>query len=235
MTEMTLLTGLFLGFLLGVRHALDADHVVAVTTIVSRSRSILRALVAGLSWGMGHTFTILAAGTIVLVFNLTIPDKLVLSAEFAIGLILVLLGVPLVKQLVSKKAHIHLHEHEAKQHLHPHSHEAAPNHRHQHIRRPLLIGMAHGLAGSGALTVLVLGTMPSVAYGVFFLLLFGIGSILGMVIFSGVISFPFKLTARVSPRFNLWIQGIAGLASIALGLFILWETGFASGLLLPVA
>ncbi len=97
------------------------------------------------------------------------------------------------------------------------------------------MGMVHGLAGSGALTVLVLSTMSSVAQGLFFLLVFGVGSILGMMVFSGLISLPFRLTAGFSLRLNLWIQGVAGLISVAIGIFIMWQTGFVGGLFLSTA
>ncbi len=232
MPEPTLLTAVIFGFLLGIKHALDADHIVAVTTIVSRSRSLLRSALVGLSWGIGHTFTLFAVGFGVLVFKLTIPDRLSLSMEFVVGIILVLLGVPLVRRLVGNRTHIHLHQHGGKRHVHNHSHDNSPEHTHQHIRRPLLIGMVHGLAGSGALTVLVLSTMSSVGQGLLFLLLFGVGSILGMLLFSGLISLPFRFTAGRSLRLNLWIQGVAGVISIVFGLFIIWQTGFAGGLFL---
>lgn len=235
MPELTMLTSLFFGFLLGVKHALDADHVVAVTTIVSRSRSILRAVVAGLSWGIGHTVALFAAGFVVLVFRLTIPDKLSLSMEFAVGIILVLLGVPLVKQLVKMRSHVHLHKHEDKNHMHGHTHGDTQEHDHQYIRRPLLVGMAHGLAGSGALTILVLGSMSSVTQGLIFLLLFGVGSILSMLLVSGLIGFSFRLTAGRSTRLSMWVQGAAGLISVALGLFVMWKTVFVGGLFFSAA
>ena len=229
MPEVTILTTMSFGFLLGVKHALDADHIVAVTTIVSRSRSLFRSALVGLSWGIGHTLTLFVVGFGVLVFKLTIPDRLVLSMEFIVGVILVLLGIPLIRQLVGR-AHAHWHQHGDKHHLHSHSHDKAPGHDHRHIRRPLLIGMVHGLAGSGALTVLVLSTMSSVGQGLFFLLLFGIGSILGMLLFSGLIGLPFRLTSGLSLRLNLWVQGVAGLISILLGLSIMWQAGFSGGL-----
>ncbi len=229
MPEVTISTALLFGFLLGVRHALDADHVVAVTTIVSRSRGLLRSAMVGLSWGIGHTVTLFVVGFGVLVFKLTIPDRLALSMEFMVGVILILLGIPLIGRL-AQRAHVHWHQHGDKRHFHSHSHDKAPGHDHQHIRRSLLIGMVHGLAGSGALTVLVLGAMSSVAQGLVFLLLFGIGSILGMLLFSGFISLPFRFAAGFSLRLNLWIQGAAGIISILLGLSIMWQTGFAGGL-----
>ncbi len=231
MPEVTLLTAVFFGFLLGIKHALEADHIVAVTTIVSRSRSPLRSVLVGLSWGIGHTLTLFVVGFGVLVFKLAIPDRLALSMEFIVGVILVLLGIPLVRQLVGR-AHAHRHQHGDRHHLHSHAHSEALDHDHRHIRRPLLIGMVHGLAGGGALTVLVLSTMSSVVQGLFFLLLFGIGSILGMLLFSGLIGLSFRFTTGLSLRLNLWVQGVAGLISILFGLFIMWQTGFVGGLFL---
>ncbi|MBI4303406.1 MAG: sulfite exporter TauE/SafE family protein [Chloroflexi bacterium] len=226
MTEVTLLTAVFYGFLLGVKHALDADHVLAITTIVSRNRSLLRSVLAGVSWGVGHTFTLFAVGLAVLVFKLAIPDKLALSMEFIVGVILVLLGLSVIGRLVTRRVHLHRHPHDAASH----SHDEAPGHDHRYLGRPLLIGMVHGLAGSGALTVLVLSVMPSVGQGLFFLLVFGAGSILGMLVFSGLIGLPFRFTTQVSHRLNLWLQGVAGVASIAFGLFMMWEIGFTGGL-----
>lgn len=232
MPELTILTALFFGFLLGVKHALDADHVVAVTTIVSRSNSLLRSAVVGLSWGMGHTITLFVVGFAVLVLKVTIPDKLALSMEFLVGVLLVLLGTPIIRQLVSGNSHVHFHRHQEKHHAHSHSHRDTPQHKHQHLRRPLLIGMVYGLAGSGALTLLVLTTMPSVTQGLVFLLIFGMGSMLGMVLFSGLIGLPFKLTARFSLQLYPWVQRVAGIISVTFGLFIMWQTGFVAGLFL---
>ena len=224
---------LSLGFLLGVKHALDADHIVAVTTIVSRNRSLLRAMLVGLNWGIGHTLTLFVVGFGVLVFKLNIPDKLALSMEFVVGAVLIILGIPLVRRLIAGRSHVYEHQHGDKSHAHVHSHDET--HSHWHIRRPLLIGMVHGLAGSGVLTMLVLGSMSSVSQGLFFVLLFGIGSILGMLLFSGLIGLPFKLTSNISHRLNLWVQGVAGIVSIVLGAYIMWQTGFGGGLFLPAA
>ncbi len=235
MLEATVLTSLFFGFLLGVKHALDADHIMAVTTIVSRSNSLLRSVLVGLSWGIGHNLTLFAVGFAVLVFKLTIPDGLALSMEFIVGVILVILGAPLIRQLLADRTHVHSHQHGDKRHLHSHAHDEALGHEHRHIRRPLLVGMVHGLAGSGVLILLVVSIMPSVGQGLFFLLLFGVGSILGMVDLRVLIVIPFRLTARFSLRLNLWVQGVAGLISILLGLSIMWQTGFVDGLLFSTA
>lgn len=235
MPEATLLSAVFLGFLLGIKHALDADHIVAVTTIVSRSQSLLRSVLVGLTWGAGHTMALLIVGFGVLVLKLTIPDKLALSMEFVVGIVLILLGVPLVRRLVRDRVHLHWHRHGGTGHLHTHSHGDTPQHDHRHLKKPLLIGMVHGLAGSGALTLLVFSSLSSVPQGMVFLLLFGIGSILGMLLFSGIIGLPFKFTNGVSARLNLWVQGIAGAVSVVFGLFIMWQVGFVQGLFIFTA
>ncbi len=141
-----LLPALFFGLLLGVKHALDADHVVAVTAIVSRTNSLLRSMLVGMNWGIRHTLTLFTVGLGVLVFKLTIPTKMALSMEFVVGFILVLLGVPIIKQLSVNRAHIHLHQHSDEYHLHTHSHCESSSHSHQHTKRPLLVGMVHGFA-----------------------------------------------------------------------------------------
>lgn len=220
--EVTLLTALGLGFLLGLRHALDADHIVAVTTIVSQGKSLIRSAMVGLTWGLGHALTLLAAGFAVLAFRLVIPSKFSLAMEFTIGVILVLLGIPLVRRMMSR-THTHWHQHGQELHEHSHSHQSSDAHEHRHLRRPFLLGMVHGLAGSGVLTVMVLSAMPSVGEGLMFLLIFSVGSILAMLIFGGLIGLPFKLTAERAVKWNVWIQGAAGLTSVVLGLFIMWR------------
>lgn len=228
--EASLLTALVIGLLLGVKHAMDADHVVAVTTIVSRSGSILRSVLVGLSWGIGHTLVLFVVGFGVLVLKLSIPDRLTLSMEFAIGVMLVVLGVPIIKQIIVNRAHIHAHQHGDRNHFHGHYHGDTPSHDHKHLRKPLLVGMLHGLAGSGILTMLVLDTMSSVTQGMVFLLIFGLGSIMGMLVMSGLIGIPFKMTAGYSRMINMWVHGAAGVISIGLGLYIMLRVGFADGL-----
>ena len=228
--ETSISTALLLGLLLGVKHALDVDHIVAITAIVSRSRSMLHSALTGLTWGIGHTIVLFAAGFAVLLLKLTIPERLSLLMEFAVGVLLIVLGVPLLWRLITSRAHVHLHQHADKSHVHVHSHAYTSDHDHSHVRKPLLVGMLHGLAGSGALILLALSTTSSVAQGLIFLLVFGVGSMLGMLVLSGLISFPFKLTARLSLRLNQWAQGVAGFISIVLGLLIMWQTGFTGRL-----
>jgi sulfite exporter TauE/SafE len=233
MTEITLANALLLGFILGMRHALDADHVVAVATFVSRHSSVLRSSLTGLSWGIGHTLSLAFVGGGILAFKLTIPERLALSLEFVVGVVLVLLGAPLVWRLVTGRAHVHLHRHRDRLHLHAHDHQEATEHRHRHLRKPLLVGMVHGLAGSGALTLMVVSALSSLAQGLIFLLVFGVGSILGMLLFSGLLSFPLKLASGFSPRLGTWIQAAAGVGSVAFGALIMFQVAFVQGLFLP--
>jgi len=179
---------------------------------------------------VGHSVVLLAAGFVVLMLRLTIPDRLALSLEVAVGAMLIVLGVPLLWRLRKSSTHLHVHEHTGKLHLHPHYHTASLGHEHIHLRKPLLVGMVHGMAGSGALTLVALGAMPSIAQGLLFLLLFAVGTILGMLVFSGIIGLPFRIVSGYSRRLHLWLQGFAGTVSIMLGILIIWQTGAESSL-----
>ncbi len=217
------------GLLFGVRHALEADHIVAVTAMVSEGRGIYRAALVGLRWGLGHSITLFAVGFAALVLKINVPDKVSLSLEFAVGIAMVLLGIPLVTRLIRRR-HLHRHRHESDWHAHQHSHAEAESHAHQHTKRPLFMGMLHGLAGSGTLTILVLSTMESVQEGLLFLGLFGVGSIVAMLVVSGILGLSFGLAARSPGRLDWWLEGAVGLGSIAFGLFIMWRVAFDSAL-----
>jgi ABC-type nickel/cobalt efflux system permease component RcnA len=215
-----------LGFALGVRHALDPDHLVAVSTIVSRNNSVARSSVAGALWGAGHTASLFICGTVVLALRLTIPASFVAAAERAVALMLVLLGVnALWRTIRSSRLHAHLHAHDGSRHLHFHVHkpDAPAVHDHRHAFqigfRPFVIGMVHGLAGTGALMILVVAAAPSFLAGSLYILIFGFGSIAGMFILSTLISIPFVVSARSFHVFNHGLQFVTGLLSIALGLF----------------
>src|SRR5262245_56591124 len=157
-----------LGFALGLRHALDPDHLVAVSTIVSRNNSITRSSLAGAFWGVGHTASLLVCGSIVLWLRLTIPQVFVTAADTAVAVMLVVLGVnALWRAIKTSKLHFHFHAHDGRSHIHfhTHSHEPAAVHDHRHIfdlgLRSFLVGMVHGLAGTGALMILVVAAAPS--------------------------------------------------------------------------
>ncbi len=209
------------GLLLGMEHALDADHVVAVSTIVSESRSLLRSLLIGVVWGIGHTLTLLVVGLVVLLFGIALPPWVASSAEFLVGLILILLGMQILWRYNAKRIHAHYHDHGDGMHIHFHAHEATDAHTHEHqgphVRKPLLVGMVHGFAGSAALLVLVLSTIRSPLTGVFYILTFGLGSIVGMLTVSALIGLPFLFTLGRFQRLHGGARVLAGLLSIGIG------------------
>ncbi|MCS6816168.1 MAG: sulfite exporter TauE/SafE family protein [Blastocatellia bacterium] len=224
---------LALGFVSGMRHALDPDHVVAVSTIVAEHKSIWRSSRVGAFWGIGHTITLGVAGLIVLIFKLTIPERLALGFELAVGVMLVVLGLQLLLRFARERYHIHVHEHGGERHIHLHSHRHGPDHHHEHgwqyEWRSLLIGMVHGLAGSAALTVLLLSSLRSLLHGVLYLATFGIGSVAGMMLISALISSPFAYTAWRFERVNHALRVLAGIMSLGIGLAIIYEMGSQLG------
>ncbi len=215
-------TILVLGFVLGLKHALDADHVVAVSAIVSENRSLRKSSLLGVFWGFGHTATLLLVGLVVLLFKISIPQTVALSLEFIVGVVLVVLGLS-----VLQKVHLHFHRHKKEKHIHVHSHEHENSHSHEH--RSFAVGAVHGLAGSGALMLLVLATIDTVWQGIFYILIFGFGSVLGMLLISTVIGLPFAATANFE-NVNMKIRIVAGVISILLGVAIIIEIGLARGL-----
>ncbi|XOU94119.1 MAG: sulfite exporter TauE/SafE family protein [Candidatus Kerfeldbacteria bacterium] len=223
-----LLPVLGLGFILGLEHALDADHVVAVTTIVSETKSFKKSSLMGMVWGIGHTATLMMVALLVLIFKLNIPNRLAMSMEFIVGIVLILLGVNVLWKIYQHKIHVHTHKHGGEVHTHFHSHQKSKAHSHLHTS--LLMGMVHGLAGSAALMLLVLATLPSVTEGIIYVLIFGAGSVLGMMIISSLIGLPFILSMKIK-KINSIIKFSAGFISIVLGLMIMYQIGFVDGLL----
>ena len=254
-------TILVIGFLLGMRHATDPDHVIAVSTIVSRERSLSKAALIGALWGLGHTITIVVVGAAIILFNLVIPPRVGLTMEFAVGLMLILLGVlnlTGVTRWLSEKfspahpkvtgEHAHLHEHEAHLHYHWHSHQPSAEHHADalpeprwlrgpfaklgvfHSLRPLFIGIVHGLAGSAAVALLVLSTIREPRWGVFYLLIFGLGTIAGMMLITATLSVPFSYAGARFAWVNRGLITASGVVSLCFGLFISYQIGFVDGL-----
>jgi len=228
------LTGaLSLGFLLGIRHALDADHVAAMSALVSGDRSLARSCVLGTFWGFGHTAALLMAGVAVIVFRLTISPGLAKGMEGVVALVLVLLGGHvLLRSLSALSLHRHPHSHGGHSHGHVHLHMGPENgHDHGHLLRrggrPFLVGLLHGMAGSAALMLLVLTTIPSSLGQLLYIFVFGVGSTGGMLVLSGLIGIPFALTARRSLRAHATIQALAGAASLIVGVALAWNLGVA--------
>jgi high-affinity nickel permease len=218
------------GFLQGLRHALDADHLVAVSTIVSEHKSILRSSLIGTFWGLGHTVALAVVSTLIILLRPTIPEHALPYLETPVAVMLIALGLTAIWRVVRDggwKIHTHTHHHDQSRHSHVHVH-SNPHHEHRHHlirlgRRPFLVGIVHGLAGSAVVTLAVVAAIPSVALGLMWLLVFGIGTIGGMLLMSAAISLPFILTARRFSAINGAIRLLAGLFSIALGLLIAWE------------
>lgn len=225
--DTSLIAALGLGFLLGLRHALDADHVAAVSTFVTQERSVLRSCLRGTFWGLGHTAALLGAGVAVMAFKLQISPELERGLERVVAIVLVGLGVHvLVRTLGEVSLHRHEHSHGGTPHRHVHVHFGdVDEHRHLHLWRgapqPLLMGLLHGLAGSGALVLLVLTTMPSPAAAVVYILVFGLGSTAGMLLLSGLIGVPFALTAGASRTLGAALQLVVGASSVVVGMLML--------------
>lgn len=255
----SLLAILVIGFLLGMRHATDPDHVVAVSTIVSRERSIARAGFIGVLWGIGHTLTILVVGAAIILFGLSVPPRLGLTMEFTVGLMLILLGVlnlTGVMKWMSEKfspahpkvtgGHAHLHGHGAHLHFHWHSHSSASPHHSEtlaprwmdptaklglfHTLRPLLVGLVHGLAGSAAVSLLVLSSIREPRWAVLYLLIFGVGTIAGMMLITAAIALPFSFAGYRFAWLNRSLVTGSGLVSFVFGLFVCYRIGFVDGL-----
>jgi High-affinity nickel-transport protein len=238
---MTLSSILLLGFLLGMRHAMEADHLAAVATLATRSRSLAHAVQQGVAWGTGHTLTLMLFGGAVLVLGLVVPAQAAQALELAVGVMLVLLGGDVLYRLLRERVHFHRHRHPGGvAHFHAHSHrgESAPHdperHGHRHPRRfparALLVGMVHGMAGSAALILLSLGAMGSVSWGLAYIAIFGAGSILGMALLSAVIAVPLRLTSLHLTRVFDGLSTGVGLATVLLGCYMVYRIGFGDGI-----
>jgi high-affinity nickel permease len=219
---------LSLGFLLGLKHALDADHVAAILTIATENRTFWRSSLIGFCWGVGHTAILLIVGTAVLLFKLTIPSAWAKLFEVAVGVMLVGLGLSVAFALWRERVHLHSHWHDdGEEHRHLHSHSRGAHHDHLHRFRleykSLAVGMVHGLAGSAALLLLVLAAVPSLGVGLVYILVFGTGSILGMVFLATAMSIPFAMSAERVARVQQTLRAAAALFSIVLGSTILFE------------
>jgi high-affinity nickel permease len=229
--DASLTAALGLGFVLGVRHALDADHVAAVSTFVSTDRSLLRSCLIGAFWGAGHTAALLAAGIVTMSLKLTIPPGLEKGFETLVAVVLVLLGAHvLLRSFSALTLHRHRHTHDGRFHSHAHVHAGGElAHAHPHLlhgaRRPFLVGLVHGLAGSAALMLLVLSTISSPLGGLLYILVFGVGSTGGMLVLSGLIGIPVVIAAGRSAMAVVVIQALAGVASLGLGLMLAHNLG----------
>jgi sulfite exporter TauE/SafE len=227
---------LTLGFLLGLKHAAEADHLAAVSTIVTERKSLFGSALVGGLWGLGHTISLLIAGVLVLLLNFQISEQTERALEFCVGLMLVLLGLNVLRKILrGGELHFHEHEHEGHVHAHPHIHEHQDTpHTHHGFSlspRSVFVGMVHGLAGSAALMLFIVPTIESRAVGFLYILIFGIGSIGGMMLMSFLVGLPLRLTAFRFNRFNLLLRCAAGFFSVGLGLWIVYEKAILEGLM----
>ncbi|MBT4888581.1 MAG: urease accessory protein [Rhodospirillales bacterium] len=221
-----MLSILAMGFLLGVQHAMEADHIAAVASITAGQSRFSRFLRHGLFWGIGHALALSAFAGCVVMLRGEIPEELGASIEFFVGLMLIFLGSMVIWRLIQQQVHFHVHRHaDKKVHFHAHDHagEVAEHdkNRHQHdhapggVRRSLFVGIMHGMAGSAAL--IALATPGQWIQGMGFVLLFGAGSIAGMVMITSVVALPLALTGRVLTGLNRSLQAVVGVASIIIG------------------
>ena len=260
---------LFLGFFLGMRHATDADHVVAIATIVSRQRTLRGSALIGGAWGIGHTLTILAVGGAIILFGVVIPTRVGLAMEFAVGIMLVVLGLltltgmsRVIRDAAGSHARMVMHAHDHSAHPYPHEHaHAHGDYVHQHAHghgaddhghrddqtplarmdrrlggltlyqwlRPLVVGIVHGLAGSAAVALLVLAAVRDPGWAMAYLLLFGAGTIIGMMVITMALAAPFAFSWTRLPRFNWQLRVASGLISFGFGLLLIYDIGFAAG------
>jgi len=216
MTAVSVDSLMALGFALGLRHATEADHLAAISTIVTERRSLLSSLLVGASWGFGHTLALLVAGVGVLLLRYQMTDRMAHALELGVGMMLVLLGANVLRTLVDRGA------------SHGHDHATVASYSHSEawlVARPLLVGMVHGLAGSAPLLLLTLAVVSSPLAAFFYIAVFGVGSMMGMAIMSVLLSVPARLTVDYFARTHLALRGLSGLFSVGLGLFIVYENG----------
>ena len=226
---MTLLPILTLGFFLGMRHATDSDHVVAVTTIVSREKSIRAASLVGALWGIGHTLTILIVGGAIIVFGIVLPARVGLTMEFSVALMLVLLGLFNVLGFRREWKTLRAHHHGVQG---PTPATLLGRIGFYRVARSLVVGVVHGLAGSAAVALLVLATLQNATWALLYLFLFGIGTVAGMMLITSAMAVPLVYGARQFAGWNRHIGWMTGVLSVAFGLLLVYQIGFVEGLFL---
>jgi len=224
-----------LGFLLGMHHALEADHIAAVSSIAARRANVREIVKHGLTWGLGHTVTLFLFAGAALLLGQIIPEHLAERLEFAVGVMLVILGSYVLWQLWRDRVHFHRHAHGGTAHFHAHSHrdETVPHERsaHEHGHgfrwRTLVVGLVHGMAGSAALLVIAVSQVANPLYGLLYLVLFGVGSMIGMGLLSAVIAVPIAVSARSLTWANRALQIVVGVVTVGIGASTIYATAFA--------
>jgi high-affinity nickel-transport protein len=232
---------LALGLFLGMRHSTDPDHVVAVSTIASRERSVGQGALIGMLWGVGHTLTIFVVGSAIIVFGLVIPPRLGLSMEFSVAVMLILLGIlnltGALRWLTARFSAVGCSDTQEAVNSATTRNAAAisvdglmARYGSYHVFRPLVIGLVHGLAGSAAVALLVLSTIRSPMWAIAYLLIFGIGTIVGMMLMTTAMAIPVAYTGKHFEAAAKYLSPISGIVSTAFGLFLVYQIGFVDGL-----
>lgn len=224
------------GFLLGMQHALEADHIAAVSSIAARRINVFDIVKHGLTWGLGHTITLFLFGGVALLLGHAIPERLSLPLETAVGVMLVVLGADVLWRLWRERLHFHRHSHrDGTAHLHLHAHpldaashpRCAHDHAHGFRWRTLFVGLVHGMAGSAALLVLTVAQASTARDGLIYMLLFGVGSMIGMAALSSMIAIPLVMSARLLTSVNQALQLIVGSVAIGIGGTTIYSTALA--------
>ena len=229
----TAIATLLAGFVLGLQHATDTDHIVAVTTLASHSKDPRHSALVGALWGFGHMLTLFIAGGVLIMLRLRMSTRVEWALELVVALVLIWLGVHTIRNCFTGRYHFHAHEHGGRRHAHLHYHaHDEPEHTHDahagassrlgHGPLSVLVGMAHGLAGTGALALVVLSSIPSRILGMIYLLVFGLGALVGMVVFSALVGLPL---AGASRRLS-WLTAMrfaAGAGSALLGVVLAYR------------
>ena len=224
-----MLTVFSLGFLLGLRHAMEADHIAAIASLASRTQTLRHSVPIAMLWGLGHTTTLVFFGAIVLLFDTVVPAALSQSLETAVGIMLVALGIDVLYRLRKERIHFHANKHGPEvPHFHAHMHQKKTthdmeSHNHEHSQglsfRAFLVGSMHGMAGSAALILITLQSIESIGLGLVYISLFGIGSIVGMALLSAAIAIPMAAASENLTQLYAWFRGGVGTGTIGLGIF----------------
>lgn len=234
---------LTLGFLLGIRHAIDADHVVAISTIISKQKHIRGSARIGMLWGIGHSITVTLVGIPIIFFSLKIPLKIGMALEFSVGIMLVVLGIvnlyrvrsQIVKTIASI-IHKHSHSHLSQEHYHLHIHlPNKSNNKTHHLElfqviRPILVGLMHGLAGSSAVAILILSTINNSILAAFYLVIFHVGATMGMMIITTLLGASIKVANQKLTFLHKYLVIVSGILSLVFGISIIYQVGFADRL-----
>lgn len=231
---------LTLGFVIGMRHAMEADHLAAIASLATRSQSMGDTLRQGATWGIGHTITLCFFGSLVLLLDAVMSETLAQALEFIVGVMLLGLGGDVLHRLLRDRIHYHVHRHAGgATHFHAHSHAGDSGHpkvhEHAHARnivpvRALLVGMMHGMAGSAALILLTVQTVQSPLTGIIYIAMFGIGSIAGMALLSLIIAVPLHYSAAGLTRVHNGLQAVIGVVTLVLGGAIVYNIGISQWL-----